>query len=112
MVGVVRKIEMALDWFGRIFVVLFCVSLVFAEVVQSPPCFAYVDFLAECAGICGDAGEMVCDLDGSIGSLDLNCVGNEVLHHVRLHVKVPVWLLNLNVLLTKKFLRKMSFSKT
>ena len=48
----------------------------FAEAVrQSSPCFAYVDFLAERAGyaiddICGYAGEMVCDFDGSIGSLD------------------------------------------
>ena len=46
----------------------------FAEVVRhSPPCFAYVDFLAERAGyaiddICGDAGEMICIFDGSIGS--------------------------------------------
>ena len=40
---------------------------------QSPPCFAYVDFLALRAAyaiddICGDAGVMVCDFDGSIGS--------------------------------------------
>ena len=40
---------------------------------QSPPCFAYVDFLASRAGyaiddICRDAGEMVFDFDGSIGS--------------------------------------------
>ena len=46
----------------------------FAEAVrQSTPCFAYVDFLAWRAGyaiddICGDAGEMICDSDGSIGS--------------------------------------------
>ena len=47
MVEVVGKIEMARDWFGRICVVLFCVSYVFAEAVRkSPPCFAYVDFLA------------------------------------------------------------------
>ena len=37
------------------------------------PCFAYVEFLAKRAGyamddICGDASEMVCDFDGSIGS--------------------------------------------
>ena len=63
MVGVVRKIEMTCDWFGRICVVSFCVSWVFAEAVrQSPPCFAYVDFLAKRAGyaiddICRDAGE-------------------------------------------------------
>ena len=72
--GVVRKIEMARDWFGHICVVLFCVSYVFAEAVrQSPPCFAYVDFLAQRTGyaiddICGYAGEMVYDFDGSIGS--------------------------------------------
>ena len=65
---------MARDWFGHICVVLFYVSQVFAEAVsQSRPCFPYVDFLAERAAyaiddICGDAGEMVCDLDGSIGS--------------------------------------------
>ena len=64
---------MARDWFGCIFVVLFCVSQVFAEAVrQSPPCFAYVDFLAQRAGyaiddICGDAGEMVCDLMDRLG---------------------------------------------
>ena len=46
----------------------------FAEAVsQSSPCFADVDFLAWRAGyaiddICGDAGEMVCDFDGSIRS--------------------------------------------
>ena len=49
---------------------------------------------------------MVFDFDGSIGSWDLNCVRNKgtssVLHRVGLHVKVPGWLLNLNVLLTKK----------
>ena len=47
MVGVIRKVKMARDWVGRICVVLFFVSSVFAEAVrQSPPCFAYVDFLA------------------------------------------------------------------
>ena len=46
----------------------------FAEAVrQSSPCFPYVDFLAKRAGyaiddICGDAGEMVSDFNGSIGS--------------------------------------------
>ena len=46
----------------------------FAEAVrQSPPCFAYVDFLAQRADyaiddICGDAREKVFDFDGSIGS--------------------------------------------
>ena len=46
----------------------------FAEAVrQSPPCFRYVDFLPKRAGyaiddICGDAGEMVTDFNGSIGS--------------------------------------------
>ena len=29
-------------------------------------------------------------------------IQGQVLHGVRLHVKVPVWLLNLNALLTKK----------
>ena len=28
-------------------------------------------------GICGDAGEMVCDFDGWIGSWDLYCVRNK-----------------------------------
>ena len=42
------------------------------KIRQSPPCFAYVDFLAQRAGyaiddICRDAVEMVCDFDGSIG---------------------------------------------
>ena len=46
----------------------------FAQAVrQSPPCVPYVDFLAERAGyaidgICEDAGEMVSDFNGSIGS--------------------------------------------
>ena len=45
----------------------------FAEAVrQSPPFFAYVDFLAELAGyaiadICGDACKMVSDFSGLIG---------------------------------------------
>ena len=45
-----------------------------AEAVrQPPPCFPYVDFLAKRAGyaiddICGDAGEMVSDFNGSTGS--------------------------------------------
>ena len=39
---------------------------------------------------------MVSDFNGSIGSR------LSVLHRVRLHVKVPGWLLNLNALLTKK----------
>ena len=74
---------MARDWFGRICVVLFRVSQVFAEAVrQYPPCFAYVDFLAQRAGYavddnCGDAGEMSSDFNGSIGSCDLNCVRNK-----------------------------------
>ena len=65
---------MAGDWFGRIGVVLFCVSQVFPEAVrQSPPCFAYVDFFAQGTGYAIDeiyryAGEMVYDFDGSIGS--------------------------------------------
>ena len=33
-------------------------------------------------------------------------IKGQVLHRVRLHVKVPGWLLNLNALLTKKLLRK------
>ena len=59
---------MARDWFGLICVVLFCVQ-VFAEAVrQSPPCFAYVDFLAQRPGyaivdICGDACEMFSDFN-------------------------------------------------
>ena len=45
MVGVITKIKMARDWFGRICVVHFCLSWVFAEPVrQSSTCFAYVDF--------------------------------------------------------------------
>ena len=65
---------MARNWFGRICVVFFYVSEVFAEAMrQSSPCFAHVDFLAYRAGyaiddICGDACEMVSDLIGSIGS--------------------------------------------
>ena len=38
-------------------------------------------------------------------------INGQVLHRVRLHVKVPGWLLNLNVLLTKKlpkFLSRLS----
>ena len=46
----------------------------FAEaVLQSPSCFPYVDVLAQRASyaiddICEDAGEMVSDFNGSIGS--------------------------------------------
>ena len=46
----------------------------FAEAVCSfPPCFPYVDFLAQRTGyaiddICGDAGELVSDFNGLIGS--------------------------------------------
>ena len=64
---------MARDWFGRICFVFFYVSQVFAEAVRkSPPCFAYVDFLAQRAGyatadICGDACKMVSDFSGLIG---------------------------------------------
>ena len=43
---------------------------------------------------------MVCDFEGSI--LTVLEIKGQVLHLVRLHVKVPGWLLNLNVLLTKK----------
>ena len=35
-------------------------------------------------------------------------IKEQVLHRVRLHVKVPGWLLNLNALLTKKFSRFLS----
>ena len=65
---------MARDWFGRICYVLFGVSQVFAEAVRkSPPGFANVVFLSQRAGyaiddICGDAGEMVSDFNGSVGS--------------------------------------------
>ena len=73
MVGVVRKIEMARDWFGRICVVLF---LRLVGVCGSGPpvssLFGLCRFSCIAAGyaiddICGDAGEMVCDFDGSIG---------------------------------------------
>ena len=47
---------------------------------------------------------MVSDFNGSIGSWILTVleIKAQVLHRVRLHVKVPGWLLNLNALLTKK----------
>ena len=50
----------------------FC-SFFFKAVRRSSPCFAYVAFLAYRAGyaideICGDACEMVSDLNRSIGS--------------------------------------------
>ena len=35
-------------------------------------------------------------------------IKGQVLHRVRLHVKVPAWLLNLNALLTKKLPRFLS----
>ena len=37
-------------------------------------------------------------------------IKGQVLHRVRLHVKVPGWLLNLNALLTKKLPRFLSMS--
>ena len=79
MVGVIGKIKMTRDWFGRICVVLFCVSWVFAEAVrQSPPCFPYVDFLAV-------------TLTDRLGPEILTVLERkgQVLHRVRLHVKVP-----------------------
>ena len=35
-------------------------------------------------------------------------IKGQVLHRVRLHVKVPCWLLNLNAPLTKKFLSRLN----
>ena len=35
-------------------------------------------------------------------------IKGQVLHRVRLHVKVPGWMLNLNALLTKKFLSRLN----
>ena len=35
-------------------------------------------------------------------------IKGQVLHRVRLHVKVPGWLSNLNALLTKKFLSRLN----
>ena len=72
----------------------------FAEAVrQSPPGFAYVDFLAQHAGytidgICGDAGEMVVTLTDRLGPEILTVleIKGQVLHLVRLHVKVSGWL--------------------
>ena len=38
-------------------------------------------------------------------------IKGQVLHRVRLHVKVPGWLLNLNALLTKKYLNALLTKK-
>ena len=81
---------------------------VFSEaVLQSSSRFAYVDLLTKRTGyaiddICGDVCEVVSDFSGSIGSWDLNHVRKgQVLHRVRLHLKVPGWLSDLNALLTE-----------
>ena len=51
MVGVIRKIKMVRNWFGRICVVFFYFSWVFAKAVrQFSSCFAYVDLLPYRAG--------------------------------------------------------------
>ena len=71
MVGVVRKNEMAPDWFGRI-------------------CFLQVKWSVTLTDRLGP--EILTGLE----------IKGQVLHRVRLHVKVPGWLLNLNALLTKK----------
>ena len=53
---------------------------------------------------------MVCDLTDRLGPKILTVleIKGQVLHRVRLHVKVPGWLLNLNALLTKKLPRFLS----
>ena len=53
--------------------------------------------------IYGDACKVVSDLADRLGPEILTVleIKGQVLHHVRLHVKVPGWLLNLNALLTK-----------
>ena len=87
-------------WLGRLncratcfdaSVSLFSTSHVFAKAVrQSSPCFAYVDFLAYCAGyaiddIYGDACKVGSDFSGSIWSWDLKHVRNrgQILHRVQ-----------------------------
>ena len=72
MAGVIKKIKMARNWFGRICVVFFYISLVFV-VRQSSPCFAYVDLLKKRVryaidDIYGDVCKVVSDFGGSIGS--------------------------------------------
>ena len=67
------KIETGGNWFGRICVVFFCISQVFAKAVrQLSPCFAYVDLTQRAAyakdDIYGDTCKVVCDFSGSIGS--------------------------------------------
>ena len=54
--------------------------------------------------ISGDACKMASDFNGSIGPEILTVleIKGQVLHRVRLLVKVPGWLLNLNALLPKK----------
>ena len=74
MVGVIRKVKMTRNWFGRICVVFFYISYVFSEAVrQSSPCFGYIDLLTKRAGyaidyVYGDACKVVSDFSGLIGS--------------------------------------------
>ena len=78
---------------------------VFSEaVLQSSPLFTYVDYAGYAIDdICADVCEVVSDFSGSIGSWDLNHVRKgHLLHRVRLHLKVPDWLSDLNALLTRK----------
>ena len=65
---------MARNWFGRICVVFFYVSYVFAKAVcLSSRSFAYVDLLTqradyEIVDIYGNACKVISDFSGSIGS--------------------------------------------
>ena len=82
----------------------------FSEAVrQSSPCFAYVDLLTKRAGyaiddVYGDACLWSVILADRLGPeiLTILEIKGRVFHRVRLHLKVPGWLSDLNALLTRK----------
>ena len=110
MVEVIGKIKMARDWFGRICVFfsksrrcsrkrsanLLPVSpmKIFLHSVQVMQWMTFVEMHVKWSATLTDR------LGPEI--LTVLQIKGQVLHRVRLHVKVPGWLLNLNGLLTKK----------
>ena len=69
----------------------FYISQVFAKALrQSSPCFAHIGYATD--DISGDACKAVSDFSGSIGSSEILAmleIKRQVLHRVRLRLKVP-----------------------
>ena len=94
--GVIRKVKMARNRFGRI-----CI-LGSGPSVLSMFCLCRPSYKA--SRLCNRWHLRRCMWSGQwFGSWDLNHVRKgQVLHRVRLHLKVPGWLSDLNALLTRK----------